>query len=90
MDLNEGLNTQRDEFKVINMKRKLSPLDKLNTDRGQNSSQAPFGFKKNSMAETSFGNIRKGNNDEESHMDLAFVSQKSHKWPSPGRTSHNE
>jgi hypothetical protein len=65
MDLNEGNNTQRDEFKANNMNRKLSPLDnKLNTDRGgMNSSQTPFGFKKNSMAETSFGNIKGGNED---------------------------
>ena len=58
------------------MKRKLSPIDKLNTDRGMNSTHTHFGFKKNSIAETSFGNIRnRGTNDEaSSNMDLSFVS----------------
>jgi hypothetical protein len=63
----------------------------LNTDRGMISSQAPFGMKKGSMAETSFGNINRPPNDmEESNMDLSLISQKQHKFPSPGRSSNNQ
>lgn len=46
-----------------------------------------FGHRRGSQ-ETSFGNIRQGQHDtEDSKMDLAFVSQKQHKWQSPKRQS---
>ena len=87
-----GNNTERNDFpKQNNLNRKLSPLDKLNTDRGMISSQAPLGMKKGSMAETSFGNINSPPNDmKDSNIDLSLISQKQHKFPSPGRSSNNQ
>ena len=41
------------------------------------------------MAETSFGNIGK-TNDEESNMDISLVSQKQHKLSPSGRSSQNK